>query len=160
MYGPASDSPTTSIPNNPNLMAQDKDSLFGPTMADLGRLREELRALVAIRWELARLELVTAFADVRRLVVALVIAGLLALISLPVLVVATANALGGVLGLSVTGWLFISFATLVVAAGAVAWLGWRRFQRHFVGLEETLEVLQEDQAWVESLTASVKPKSR
>jgi hypothetical protein len=141
-------------------MAQDKDSLFGPTMADLGRLREELRALVAIRWELARLELVTAFADVRRLVVALVIAGLLALISLPVLVVATANALGGVLGLSVTGWLFISFATLVVAAGAVAWLGWRRFQRHFVGLEETLEVLQEDQAWVESLTASVKPKSR
>jgi hypothetical protein len=121
-------------------MANDDDSLFGPTVAEVSRLRDELREHVAVRWQLARLELTVAFADLRRLAICLAVAGLLALISLPVAVVAAADALAG----------------QVVAAVATGWLGWRRFQRHFVGLEETLEVLREDQAWVESLAVRSK----
>jgi Putative Actinobacterial Holin-X, holin superfamily III len=137
-------------------MANDDDSLFGPTVAEVSRLRDELRDHVAVRWQLARLELTVAFADLRRLAICLAVAGLLALISLPVAVVAAADALAGQFGIDRTGWLLIWFAGLVVAAVATGWLGWRRFQRHFVGLEETLEVLREDQAWVESLAVRSK----
>ena len=67
------------------------------------------------------------------------------------LVVAVAEGLDGVWGVSRLGWLLIAFATLVAAAVGLAWLGWRRFQAHYSGFEETLEVLREDQAWVDSL---------
>jgi len=133
-------------------MAHDEETLFGPTTAELGRLRDELRALAAARWQLARLELMIALADLKRLAIAAAVAGVLALVSLPVLVVALAEALAGQWGIDRTGWLLISFAGLVVAAVATGWLGWRRFQRHFVGFEETREVLREDQRWIESLS--------
>ena len=132
-------------------MTSDEDTLFAPTAAELGRLRVALRTLVAARWQLARLEISVAVGDMKRLVLALAVAAILALISLPVLVVAAADGLAGRLGIDRTGWLLIWFGGLVLAALASGWLGWRRFQRHFVGLEETLEVLREDQAWVESL---------
>ncbi|HVU87441.1 MAG TPA: phage holin family protein [Pirellulales bacterium] len=133
-------------------MADQDETLFAPTVAEIHRLRDELRAAVAARWQLARFELGVAVGDVRRLVVALAVAGLLALVSLPVLVVAAATALDGTWGLDRTAWLLIWFAGLVVAAVVVGGLGWLRFRRHFVGLEETLEVLREDQAWLESLS--------
>lgn len=117
-------------------------------MAELGRLRDELRALVVARWRLARLEITRALADIRRLAIALAAAGVLALVALPVLVVATADLLDGFLQIDRTGWLLIWFAMLVVAAAAIGWLAWRRFRRQFVGLEETLEELREDAAWI------------
>jgi len=95
------------------------------------------------------LELGAAVTDIRRLVVAIVVAALLLLISVPVLIVAGADLLAGLFDIDRTGWLLIEFATLVVAAAATAWLGWRGFQSRFVGLEETLEVLREDVAWAE-----------
>ena len=36
-------------------------------------------------------------------------------------------------------------------------LAWRRFQQHFVGLEETLEVLGEDAQWVDDLLGRGTP---
>jgi hypothetical protein len=138
-------------------MANEEETLFGPTLAELGRLRAELRAILATRFELARLESVVALADFKWLALALAISGLLALVSLPVLVVAAADALAGTFGIERVGWLLIWFAGLVVAAVLTAWLGWRRFERRFVGWEETLEVLREDQAWIESL---VEPRKR
>ncbi len=132
-------------------MTNEEDTLFAPTVAELSRLREELRASFGARWQLARFELAVAFADIKRIAVAGAVAGLLALVSLPVLVVAAASALEGVWGLNRTGWLLIWFAGLVCTALAIGWLGWRRFRRHFVGLEETLEVLREDQEWLDTL---------
>jgi hypothetical protein len=133
-------------------MTEDDDTLFAPTVAEISRLRDELRAAASARWQLASFELGVAFGDLRRLAVALAAAVLLGLVSLPVLVVAAASALEGTWGLGRTAWLLIWFAGLVVAASATAGLGWLRFRRHFVGLEETLEVLREDQAWLESLS--------
>ena len=78
------------------------------------------------------------------------------LVSLPVLIVAGADLLAGWLGIDRTGWLLIEFATLVLSAAATGWLGWRRFRSHFVGLEETLEVLREDLAWAERTLAKDK----
>ena len=54
-------------------MANDEDSLFGPTVAEVSRLRDELREHVAMRWQLARLELSVAFADLRRLAICLAV---------------------------------------------------------------------------------------
>lgn len=125
------------------------DTLLGPILADLAGLREELRAAADARWRLARLELIAAARDLRKLTVAIVVAALLLLISLPVLIVAGADLLDGSLGINRTGWLLIEFATLVIAAVATAWLAWTRFRSRFVGLEETLEVLKEDLAWAE-----------
>ena len=132
-------------------MATDNDSLFGPTAAEIGQLRAEVRAALAARWELARLELGAAALDIKRLVVALAIAGLLGLVSLPVFAVALADLLDGLAGLSRGGWLLAEFAALMLSAAGIAWFAYRRFQRQFAGLEETLEVLREDQAWLESL---------
>ena len=47
---------------------------------------------------------------------------------------------------------------VVVAAAGVGWLAWRRFRRHFVGLEESLEVLREDRAWIDALMGREQPR--
>ena len=135
-------------------MTDEEQPLFAPTTAELGRLQAELRAAATARWQLAQLELNVAAADIKRLGVALGVAGLVGGISLPVLVVAAAEALAGQGGLSRLEWLLIWGGGLALVAAAIGWLGWRRFQRHFVGLEETLEVLREDQAWIESIVES------
>ena len=140
-------------------MADDEESLFAPAAAEIARLRDELRAIVAARWQLARLELGIALADLRRLAIALAVTAVLAVVSLPVLFVALADALAGVWGITRTGWLLIEFAVLVLAAVGTGWLGWQRFQRHFVGFEETLEVLREDQRWIELLSKRKKTGS-
>ncbi|MBI2825488.1 MAG: phage holin family protein [Planctomycetia bacterium] len=142
-------------------MAENQESLLGPGIAELRRLRDELRSLAVARWKLARLEILQALADVRRLAIALAVAGLLALVALPVLVVATADMLDGFLSIDRAGWLLMWFAALVVAAVATGWLAWRRFRRQFVGLEETLEELREDAAWLEQTWgSSADPKNR
>lgn len=133
-------------------MPTEPEKLFAPTTAELGRLRDVLRRAVAARWALASLELTAALGDIKRLTISLAVAALVVLVSLPVLVVAICDALAGVWGIDRAGWLLIAFATLIVTASLTGWLGWRRFQRQFVGLEETLETLREDQAWLESLT--------
>ncbi len=127
------------------------ESLFGPALAETSRLRAELRAMAASRWQLAQLELRAAKADVQHLAVRLSVAALLVVVSLPVLVVTIAELLAGCLGISRAGWLAIGFGSLVLAAAITGLLAWRRFQQHFVGLEETLEVLGEDARWLEEL---------
>jgi len=129
-------------------------SLLGPLLAELAGLRDELRGAADARWRLARLEIGVALVDIRRLAVALAVAALLVLVSLPVLVVAVADLLAGQLGIDRTGWLLIEFGGLVVIAAATGWLAWRRFRNQFVGLEETLEVLREDLAWAEQMTGN------
>ncbi|HEY2841287.1 MAG TPA: phage holin family protein [Pirellulales bacterium] len=140
--------------------ANEPETLLGPLLAELAGLRAELRGAAEARWRLARLELGAALRDIVRLSIAIVVAALLALVSLPVLIVAVADLLAGRLGISRTGWLFIEFGALVLIAAATAWLSWRRFRSHFVGLEETLEVLREDIASLERMTGKAEARSK
>jgi hypothetical protein len=144
------------MPTDPQ-STNEPDTLLGPLLAELTGLRAEVRGAAAARWRMARLELGVALTDIRRLAVAFAVAALLALVSLPVLVVAVADLLAGCWGIDRTGWLLIEFGGLVVTAAAIGWLGWRRFQSRFVGLEETLEVLREDLAWAEQMTGKKQP---
>lgn len=134
----------------------ESESLLGPLLAEFAGLRSELRGAAEARWRLARLEISVAIRDAARLAVAMAIATLLILVSIPVLVVAVADLLAGCFGIDRTGWLLIEFGALVVTAAAIGWLSWRRFRSQFVGLEETLEVLREDLAWAERMTGNVK----
>jgi hypothetical protein len=137
--------------------SHEPESLLGPLLAELAGLRDEVRGAAEARWRLARLEIGAALVDIRRLAVAIVVAALLALISLPVLLVAVAELLDGRLGIDRAGWLLIEFGGLVIAAAAIGWLAWRRFRSQFVGLEETLEVLREDLVLAERITGKERP---
>jgi NhaP-type Na+/H+ or K+/H+ antiporter len=88
----------------------------------------------------------------KRLAVAWLAAGAMALVALPVLVVAAGEALDGVWGIPRVLWLVIFGLVLAAAAGLTAWLAWRHFQRQFRGLEETLEELREDAVWLQEWT--------
>ena len=44
--------------------------------------------------------------------------------------------------------LLVAGAMLLLLAPLVGWLAWRRFRRRFLGLEQTIEELREDAAWL------------
>ena len=134
-------------------MPQDSDRLFTPLLADLDRLRGDLHGLALAHWRLAQIELQAALTEARRLAIGGVAAGLLALVSLPVLVVALAEALDGRQGISRLGWLAIFGGVLLIGGVAAGWLAWRRFRSRFVGLEETLDELREDAHWLRQWVA-------
>ena len=107
-------------------------------------------------WPTARAPLATGAAGIRlsartlkRLAVAMAVAGVMTLVSLPLWLVWLAEALDGRLGISRAGWLVIFAMTLVGGAAAVALLAWRGFRRRFAGLAETLEECREDLVWLQ-----------
>ena len=71
------------------------------------------------------------------------------LAAIPLLAVALAEQLAGVGGVAKIGWLAILAGALALAGAAVAWWAWRRFRREFKGLEQSLEELREDLAWIQ-----------
>lgn len=112
------------------------------------RLGADLREMALARWQLARLEVEAAAADVRRLAVVLAVAATLALTALPLAAFCLAEALDQRLGIPRAAWLGI-FAAILLGTGLLTgWLGWRRFRRQFTGLQETLEELHEDGVWL------------
>jgi hypothetical protein len=132
-----------------------QDSPQSPLLADIraefNALGGELRELAAARWELARLELYADFLSAKRLALAWLTAAVMALTALPLLVVCLAEALDGCAGIARNGWLLIFGGGLLAVATAGGVLAWRRFRRRFVGLEETLEELREDMAWLQDI---------
>lgn len=131
--------------------ATDQQPLFAEVSAELAALAAEVRALVAARWQLLRLELFAARDQLRRLAVALLIAIVAALAALPVLIVAAGEALDGVAGLPNWAWHLILSGVLLVGAIVSAWWAWRRFQRQFQGCAESLDELREDLVWLGEL---------
>jgi len=130
-----------------------------PLLADLqqqaARLRAELGQTLALRWQLARLEVQAATGSIKRLAVGLAVAVVLAFTGLPVLAVWAATLLDEKLPLRGISWLLIFGLVLVAAAALVGWLAWRHFRRRFVGLEETLEELREDLVWLREWTGRI-----
>jgi uncharacterized membrane protein YqjE len=133
-------------------MAQDEQPLLAAVKAELARLATELRRLVDVRLQLARLELRAAVKSTRRLALALLSVVLIVLVTLPVLVLALSDWLQarydvgpGILPGSIGG-------GLLLVALAIGALSWRRFRREFVGFEETLEELHEDLVWLKEWT--------
>jgi len=131
-----------------NAMADRSEPLLAALQAAVHRASGDVRTLAEARWKLARLEVLAAVAEVKRLAIAAAVGGIVALVSIPVLVVAAAELLDGTFGLGRTAWLGQFGVGLLASAVTVAWIGWRRFQARFVGLEETLEELQEDLLWL------------
>jgi len=122
-------------------------------------LAADLREMVGLRWDLARLELKAAGKVAVWLGISLAIAAVLALSVLPVLVVAAAEWLDGCWRLSRGGWLLVLGLSLLALAVLEAYLAWRRFRREFVGLQQTLEELHEDLVWLKDWTSHRRPEA-
>ena len=129
-------------------MTDQKPPLLDGVRGELGQLGKGLREMARLRWQLAVLEFRAAATQVKRLAIAVGVAAVLGLTSLPVLVVYAAEMLNG-LWLERTGWLLILGLGLLVIAIGGGWLAVWRFRRRFVGLEESLEELREDLVWLE-----------
>jgi hypothetical protein len=124
------------------------EPLLAGVAAEALRLKSDLATLLHLRWQLARLEATAAARSLRRLAVVVAAAVLAAIVALPVLLIALAEALDGRLGVPRWGWLVIFGFGLLLAAVAAAWTRWHRFRREFVGFEQTLEELHEDIVWL------------
>lgn len=133
-------------------MSDSPQSARRPLLERLGKeltgLGSDLQESLALRWQLAMLEIRADLRSGRRLAIGLGVAIVMALTSLPLLLVAAAQGLDGCCGLSTTGWLLVGGGTLLLASPPLAWLAWRRFRRHVVALQQTLEELHEDAVWL------------
>lgn len=141
-------------------MPTDPESLFSGVQDHVTRLRADLAELARARWELTRLEVASAGRSAKRFTVALAVAAVAGLTALPVLVVALADALDGRGGIARGGWLCAFGLLLLVAALGFGWLRWKRFQLEFAGLEQSLEELREDVAWIGAHFGSRNPRTR
>lgn len=130
-------------------MDDDREPLLGGIKDETSRLKSDFVNLLRVRWQLGRLEVQTAAHSAKRLATAAVIALLLVIVSLPVLVVALARVLDGVLGVAFVGWLAVFGFGMLLIAAALAWFRYQRFCAEFVGLEQSLEELREDVLWLE-----------
>jgi len=130
-----------SRPNRPLLTAL-KD--------EIGSLEADLRQMVVLRWQLARLEVQTAVGQIKRLSTVLLIFAVMVLSAVPILAVAAAWSLAAGEGgaISFVQWLLIFGLGLLIGGAAGGYLAWRRFRRSFVGIEQTLEELREDGVWL------------
>jgi hypothetical protein len=129
-----------------------KDIMDRPLLADLrkelGALGDDLREMAAARLELAQLELQSDLLSAKRLATAWLAAAVMAFAALPIAVVSLAGRLDGYCGIASRDWLLIFAGVLLLLAIAIGCFAWRRFRRRFVGLQETLEELQEDMLWL------------
>ena len=127
---------------------QPRRPLLEQITKQLGGLSDDVRESIMLRYRLAALEIEADLCSARRLAVWLVAAGVMGLTALPLLLVAVAQWFGTCTSLSSTAWLLIFGLILLIVAPTVAYLAYRRFRRHFVGLEQTLEELREDAVWL------------
>jgi hypothetical protein len=130
------------------IMSQPDRPLLADLKASLRSLISELREMLRLRWELLRLETISDLKNTRRLLIVWAISGVLILTALPLCAVALADVLAGVWHLERWAWLLIFAGSLLFVALSAAYLAWRRFRRRFLGLQETLEELNEDRVWL------------
>jgi protein-S-isoprenylcysteine O-methyltransferase Ste14 len=115
---------------------------------EIGSLVADSRRMIALRWQLARLELRAAAGTIKRLSIGWLVCAVMALSGVPLLLAAAAEQLQGRLGIPFAGWLLIFGLVLLCGGAAGGYLAWRRFRRRFTGIEETLEELREDLVWL------------
>jgi uncharacterized membrane protein YqjE len=129
--------------------------MSSPDRTMLADLKAELRGLTAdvsemlqSHWELARLEIQSDIAHLKRLAFVWGAAAVMALTSLPLLATCVAEALDGRLGVARRGWLLIFGLSLLCTAVIGGYGAWFWFRRRFVGLKQTLDELREDLVWM------------
>jgi hypothetical protein len=132
------------------------EPLFAGIQDESSRLKSDVAEFFRLRWRLARLEIQTAVHSARRLAIAVAVAAVLLLCSLPVLVVAWAKAWDGWLSISFAGWAAIFGLGMALFAAGLAGLSYQRFRAEFVGLEQSFEEFSEDIAWLEERLTRVK----
>jgi uncharacterized membrane protein YqjE len=130
-------------------MSQPDRPLLADLQTELHSLSGEMREMLALRWELFRLEALSDLKNTRRLLIVAAVAGVLIFTSLPLFAVALADVLAGVWQIAPWGWLLIFAGSFIILATAAVYLAWRRFCRRFLGLQETLEELREDLVWMQ-----------
>jgi hypothetical protein len=130
-------------------METDREPLFAGIKDESSRLKSDFAELLRVRWQLGKLEAQTAVYSLRGLAITLAVAALLALVALPVLVVALAKALDGAAGIPFAGWAAIFGCGMLIVAAGLAWFRYRRFRAEFAGFEQSLEELREDFVWLE-----------
>ena len=140
-------------------MADHDRPLLEDVKNTVGRLAVDLREMADLRWQLARLELAAAASSVKRLIVVLVVAAVMALSVLPILAVCAAELLDGWMGISKAGWLLTLGLGLLGTATLLGGLARLRFRRRFVGLEQTVEELREDLVWMAEWTGRATAES-
>ncbi|HID77585.1 MAG TPA: hypothetical protein EYP56_16515 [Planctomycetaceae bacterium] len=129
-------------------MAEREGPLLAGLKRELSLLAVQLGELIRLRAELAQLEVRAAVGAMRRLIASLAAGAGMAIVGLPLLAVAAAELLDGTFRLPRWGWL-LALAIILIGLGlGGCWLAWRRFQREFTGMEQTLEELREDVRWL------------
>jgi uncharacterized membrane protein YqjE len=127
-------------------MVDRQTPILSQLRSEAAGLRGELAAMLAARWELARLELEATAAQTRRLAIVLACCGTVGAVGVMVLVALTVE----VLHRHYTGRFLATAAGLAIAASLVAaYAAYRRFRREVVGLNESLAELREDARWLD-----------
>lgn len=140
-------------------MSNEKPSLLKDLRDQLGALGGQVREAAALRLQLALQELQADAQAVRRLVVVVAAAAVMALTSLPILAVLAADCLDGYGSLGRRGWLAIFAGGLLLLAVASALGAWLRFRRRFTALQQTREELAEDALWLQEWLNAKSPAS-
>ncbi len=122
--------------------------LFSEAREAIARLGADLQEMAALRWQLARLELEAAAGALKRVAVVWAASAVAAIIGLALSAVCLSELLGTITAMEPVYWLLILSVVLLSGAALAGWLAWRRFQRQFVGFEETVEELREDLVWL------------
>ncbi|MHB8901083.1 MAG: phage holin family protein [Thermoguttaceae bacterium] len=124
-------------------MADADRPLLGELRTELSRMADEVSQLAALRWRLAELELRESARTVRRFSIGAAVAAGLVFTSLSLVAVALSAWL-----LPSLCWAWIPGMALAGGGLAVGWRAWRQFRREFRGLEESIDELREDLAWL------------
>ncbi len=124
-----------------------RGTLLGGLKDGLSQVGADISEMARVRWQLAELEVRRGLGAAKRLAIALTIATVCLLSSVPVLVVGLAHVLSRI-ALAPGTWLLIQGLALAVFGGLIAWAAWQRFRREYAGLRETLEEFREDIAWL------------
>ena len=129
-------------------MTEPDRPLLAEAKEEIRSLFGELREMIGLRWQLARLEILADARSVAWLAVILLIAAAMIMTALPVLVVYFAEVLDGWTGVPRMVWLPVFGLGLLSTATLGGYLAWSRFRRRWIGLRETLEELHEDAVWL------------
>jgi uncharacterized membrane protein YqjE len=130
-------------------MADPDRPLFADAAGQVSRLAADVRRMVGLHGQLARLELEASARRLRRLAMLLGAGAAMVLIGLPILGVWTAY----VMPESVRPYFLLVLGAVLSCGGIgvllAVWRAWCRFRTERFGLEETLEELREDLVWLD-----------
>jgi uncharacterized membrane protein YqjE len=133
-------------------MSSTERPLLADLRAELRGLTADVREMLQLRWELARLEIEADLSRLKQLAFIWSMAAVMALTALPLLAMIMAETLDGWQGIARRGWILIFAGTLLSIAVLSGLWGWFWFRHRFVGLKETLEELREDLEWAKEAT--------